>query len=183
MRLGVVGGVVVGALALPGCGLGARPSPDDPPSKSSQPPCTPGFIAELGRPVSSRAPAAARFTTAGGTIYVMARDFDHGGVLDISPGSTAVYVGEADTPPTYDDRRDTVSPILVQTSVAENGYAALDLPAGRYWLLTSNTADIVAVSCAAGVIQDVQPQQAPSRTALGLLQHGQVGRFAVAVAT
>jgi hypothetical protein len=165
MRLGIIGALAFGLLALPGCGLEANPGTDGMPPATRRPPCTPATIAELGRPLRSRAPTAALFTTTGGTIYFMARNFDHGGILDISPGSTAVYVGQADTPPSYDARRGVVSPAPFQTSVPENEYAALDLPAGRYWLLVSSPADIVAVGCPAGLVHDVQAQPVPSPTA------------------
>ena len=110
---------------------------------------------ELGRPGQSGPPA--EFTTSGANLYVSARGFLHGGPLDPRISITMVSVGPADKPPTWDQQRNLITNLQEQVEVREGQLSLLRLPAGRYWLWTSNTVSITLESCQAGNISAVRP--------------------------
>jgi hypothetical protein len=78
-------------------------------------------------------------------------DRDHGGVLDPGgPGHARVYIGQAATPPHYENG--TVTPVTKELRLTEGQYEPLDLPSGRYWLLSTNLSRIKIISCTANTI-------------------------------
>ena len=96
---------------------------------------------ELG-PLSA---GTARFESAGGTLYITAYDFPHGAVFDSEVGQTRLYIGEEPldgyTPP------EPPPGTLVTLSVVEDDFVEFEVPAGFYWLATTNAARIAIVSC------------------------------------
>ena len=110
---------------------------------------------ELGSPYLTN--PTAEFTTTGGFIYVVARRFEHAGIFGSLRGSTAIYTGLANNPPSWDSQKNIVSNIYQQISVLEKDYGRLDLPAGRYWLWSSSGGDIVLYSCQEGILSDPKP--------------------------
>jgi hypothetical protein len=119
--------------------------------------CPPAQVVALGRPGVSRAPAAARFTTDGGALYVSAAGFPHGGPFDPKVGSTQIYVGRAATPPTWNRQTNVVSHVSVSVGVDEGRDTPLTLPAGNWWLLSSWTVSITLKSCKPSTITQVTP--------------------------
>jgi hypothetical protein len=158
-RRGPLAAYALAGLALAtGCGAGGEP-----PAASSSPPnsttaCAGAHAVSLGRLGVSGAPAAARFTTDGGALYVTATGFPHGGAFDPKVGKTKVYIGPAATPATYDRQSNTVSHTRVAVDVEEGRPAPVTLPAGQWWLLSSWTVDITLYGCAASTITDVTPK-------------------------
>lgn len=125
------------------------------PSPTPQPlPCggKPESTVELGSPTDP----PAEFTTAGGQIFITARDFfTRDGLFDI-PGkrSTAIYIGLTSNPPIYDLQRNTVSNTAAKISIKEKEYGQVNLAPGRYWLFASNGKDILLVSCSQNGVSD-----------------------------
>jgi hypothetical protein len=111
--------------------------------------------AELGSPY--RGGPTAEFTTSGGTIFVTARRFEHGGVLDPQQGVTAIYVGRSATRPSWDQQRNTVSNSIATLTVREGDYGKVSVSSGRYWLWTSTGGDILIVSCRRDGVSDPHP--------------------------
>lgn len=122
-----------------------------PPQPSSQlakivPPCRDKLkTIALGMPF--RGSQVAFFNTDGSDLYLTAHDFPKGGVFDPKVGSTLVNIGESTKLPVYDEQRSTVSNTLIELEITESQYTQHRLPAGRYWLWTSNFADIKVASC------------------------------------
>src|SRR5262249_25152303 len=123
------------------------------------PSCEAAQSISLGRPGVSRLPALATFRTSGADVFVSASGFPHGGAFDPKVGSTLVYVGLADSPPSYDAQRDVVSHATTTVQVTENQHALLRLPTGRYWLLSSNTVRISLSACQKETVTDVVSNQ------------------------
>lgn len=156
--------VAMAALLLTAC-PGAGPPEDPTPSSTTSPgtaagpseapdPCPGAGSVDLGRPL--RTGAFAEFTLAEpGRVWVTATGFSKGGIFDPDVGSTAVYVGIMDQPPTYDEQRSTVSDTVVDTRVVEDTWTALDLDAERHWLWTSNSAVIGLKTCDGPPVTDV----------------------------
>lgn len=143
---------LLAAAALAAAASACTPgNPDDPkPSASSAaPPCTGNHASrtKLGDTPRDLAPKAAQFDTSGGALHITAYAFSHGGLFDPAKGRTSIYIGPVDRPPTYDAQRSTVAPLTLETAVDEDDWVTVELPAGRYWLLTSNAATIDLVSC------------------------------------
>jgi len=127
-------------------------------SEAANPPCGEGLArVELGFPL--RGGPTASFTTTGGDLYVTARRFEHGGPFDPAPGegSTLGFFGPQERQPSYDEQRNVVTNVLVETRVLENRFSKFELPAGRYWAWTSNGGDLVVVSCARDGVSDAVP--------------------------
>lgn len=147
----------VGVL-LGGCTSGpgtASPSP----SASAPLPCAEdGSHAELG--ATRRGEAHAEFTTAGGTVHVAVRYFPRGGLFESDGGQAAVYVGDAATPPTYDEQTGVVSGVTAETSVREGAWGELELEPGRYWIWVSNGSDVVVAGCEPGSVTEPAPAAA-----------------------
>jgi hypothetical protein len=127
-------------------------------SSSTTLPCdgAPVSVAELGSPY--RTGPTAEFTTTGGVLFVTARRFEHGGVFDPERGVTAIYIGPAAKPPTWDQERNVVSNVSKTITVQEKEYSQLNLPPGRYWLWTSTGGDIQVSSCQSGGVTDPLPR-------------------------
>ncbi len=64
--------------------------------------------------------------------------FSYGGVLDLKVGSTAVYVGNPDRMPVYVPASGHVTNVTHEFGIDEGQETIQILPAGRYWLVTSN---------------------------------------------
>lgn len=145
--------------ACPGAGPPADPTPSTTNPTAAGPseapdPCPDTATVDLGRPV--RTGAFAEFTLAGpDRVWVTATGFEKGGIFDPDVGSTAVYVGTMDQPPTYDEQRSAVSDTVVDTRVVEDTWTALDLEADRHWLWTSNSAVIALKTCDGPPVTDV----------------------------
>jgi hypothetical protein len=107
----------------------------------------------LGSPYLSQ--PVAYFTTDGSDVYISARHFEHGGIFDPETGTTGIWIGDSATPPIYDEHTSQVSNTKLELSVQEGKHKKAQLPAGRYWLWSSNGGDIVAASC--GHISGEQP--------------------------
>jgi hypothetical protein len=138
------------ALSLVGCTPGGRTGHAVP---SPIPPCGsgPAVTVALGDPYRGTRPPA-HFQTSGGPLYLTAHGFNHGGVFDPDRASTAFSIGPADTPPSYDTQRGTVTPLAAGLSVKEGSYGRIELPAGRYWLWSSNGGGVEIVSCTPGAL-------------------------------
>jgi hypothetical protein len=117
--------------------------------------CTqPAVSADLGYP--DKGGRTAEFTTNGDPFYITAGRFEHGGIFDPEVHLANVYVGRADSPPTYDQRRDTLTNVYETRLVREGTLSEMRLPAGRYWL-ASGYAGITLDACATSAITDPKP--------------------------
>ena len=131
--------------------------PPGPPAPTTQLlPCdgNPASQVELGYPHIGG--LTAEFTTSGGEIYVVARRYEHG-ILLPNRGGTGIYVGVSTELPVWDKQRSTISNVYQEVTALEKGYAALTLPAGRYWLWSSAGGDIVVYSCDPNGVSDPKP--------------------------
>ncbi|MBN2176044.1 MAG: hypothetical protein JW722_00105 [Demequinaceae bacterium] len=122
-------------------------------------PCRPGegVTAELGDPlrVSGR---YATFTTDGSGIWVTARKYLEGGVLDPKEGRGEVWVGPASSLPTYDEQTGGVlGDVFAESRTYEGQWTFLALPPGDYWLMTGWGFDVVIQSCQPGGISNAIP--------------------------
>ena len=123
-------------------------------------PCkgNPGSRISLGNPFrGGRSPA--EFTTDGSEVFIVASNFLHGGILDSKTGITEVYIGLSTKLPTYDAQHSTVSNTLISIFAKEDEYSRTTLAPGRYWLWSSNFADIDLVSCTPNGVSDSVPSQ------------------------
>ena len=77
--------------------------------------------------------------------------------FDPGHGTTAIYLGPADRPPTWDQQRNVVSNTTVQFRVDEKEFSRAELSAGRYWLWSSDGGDVVVVSCSDSGVGDAEP--------------------------
>lgn len=140
---------------MSGCGIF-----DDSPAPAASPLCGSGPVASagLGSPFLRGVPPEnpAEFETSGGTLYVTIRNIPKTGVLDSV--WAAVYIGPAASPPSYDPRRNVVTPLTVDLSVREDVWTEFTVPAGRYWLLKNNNGDIGIASCTPGGVTGRPPQ-------------------------
>ena len=151
-RRGGAAAILVCIAAAAGCsrfGSSTGPStsarvalPCDPPASHAD-----GLRAERESP-------PARFSTDGSGLYVRVSGFEHSQLFDPKIAMSAVYVGRADTAPTYDARSNTVTNAVLQADARENQPARLALPAGRYWLWASNAPSLGLSGCAAGSVTD-----------------------------
>jgi len=80
-------------------------------------------------------------------VYVTVRTYEKGGIFDPEVGASGIYIGPIDQPPTADQQSGRVSNVLVETTVIEGTWSAVDLPAGRFWLWTSSGTDVAVRSC------------------------------------
>lgn len=79
-------------------------------------------------------------------MYGTAYGFRHGHFGDSEVGTTRLYVGEG-APKDFDSVRNRPSNALVNFRVVENDFTRFELPAGSYWLISTNYAEIAIVSC------------------------------------
>lgn len=153
--------VVVVTAAVAGCSSGspassAPPGPDKASASASgasypgppapvTPPCvdSPAASAELGSPSPTE---PAWFRTDGSTLYLHARRFEHGGVLDPAVGQTAIYIGPASIRPLAQPNG-YVRGATHSLSLRERTYGAVTLPPGDYWLTSSQGGDLLVIGC------------------------------------
>jgi hypothetical protein len=145
------------AVAATSCTTDPTSVPDE--STTSDNPCPPGtgITFELGDPlrVSGR---YATFSTDGGGVWVTAREYLQGGVLDPAEGRGEVWVGPTSSLPTYDEQTGGVlGDIVAESHTYEGWWTFLDLPRGDYWMMTGWGFDVVIQSCHSGGISDVVP--------------------------
>ena len=145
---------VLALLSLAGCGdrgrtddrASASPGATNGDRTELAEPCPgAGATVELGSPY--RGEQFAEFDAQGGTVYVTVRRYQKGGVFDPEVASSRIYIGPIDQPPTADQQSGRVSNVLVETSVVEGTWSAVDLPVGRFWLWTSNGTGVEVRSC------------------------------------
>ena len=151
---------VVGLLAFGACGDGSSTTSGSTPTVTSSPanPCEPdaGTVLELGDPlrISGR---YATFTTDGSGVWVTARVYQHGGVLDPEVGRGGVFVGLTSSPPTYDEQTGRVENLVAESIITEGAWTMMELPAGDYWLWTTSGSDVVVESCRPGGVSNPDP--------------------------
>ena len=109
------------------------------------PPCVddPAASAEMGSP-SPMEPAW--FRTDGSALYLQARSFEHGGVLDPAVGQTAIYIGPASMRPLA-QANGYVRGATHSLSLREGTYGTVTLPPGDYWLTSSQGGDLFVIGC------------------------------------
>jgi hypothetical protein len=90
-------------------------------------------------------------------MYVSVSGFEHGGPFDPKVGSTMIYLGRAAQPPRYAPQRNKVTNVSRETEVKEGERKQVKLPAGRYWLWSSNTVFVRVEVCNPGGISEVTP--------------------------
>jgi hypothetical protein len=100
----------------------------------------------------------AEFTTNGSEIYITARKFEHGGVMDPPKWLVDVYVGRINELPNWDRERDIITNITSKITFEEGSYGKLKLEPGRYWLWSGGN-DILAISCEPNGVSDPKPVQ------------------------
>lgn len=152
--LGVLAVVTVGCGDSDGGSSASSSDPGSNPTSAVSPtPCASmAVVADLGRPGEGGPPA--EFTSSGADIYVTA-EFQDSGFFNYA-GSTRISVGPADRPPMVDRQRGIVTNVVEEITVEEGKEGLLRLPAGRYWVLSSNTVPVTIQSCEAGAIADVR---------------------------
>ncbi len=152
--------VIALLLGTVACGEGSSSPTGSPPAATSTGtnPCEPdvGTALELGDPlrISGR---YATFTTDGSGVWVTARVYQHGGVLDPDVGRGGVYVGSASSPPTFDQQTGVVGNLVAESIITEGSWTMMDLPAGDYWLWTTSGSDVVVESCRSGGVSNPEP--------------------------
>lgn len=128
-----------------------------------------GPTISLGRP--SGGDDLALFSVDGSELVFAADRFSHGGILDPDVGVTAVYVGDPDRMPVYVVKGSgDYTNVTHEFSIWEGQVISQTLPAGRYWLVTSNFVHVTVRSCRSGGVTGVTtphvnlypPGQAPS---------------------
>lgn len=144
-------------LALSGCYSNLFDGPKTEPKETNvQPPCGPDgeAKAELGYPWAGYS----EFSTQGGQIYVTASGFRHGGVFDaaVGEGRTRLHVG-AGTPENFNAQGGSgPSNATLSIGVEEDSFVEIELPAGTFWLTSTNVAEIAVVSCTEGGVSAVR---------------------------
>lgn len=135
-------------IAIVCCAAGCDPSPKN---GAALPPCGAEGLAriELGRPLGREV----TFVTSGGTLYATAYGFTHGGFGNAEVGVTRLFIGRGT--PERVDAGQRPEGTLVSLRVVEDDYSELDLPAGEYWLVSSNDADVALLSCSANGVKPV----------------------------
>lgn len=107
----------------------------------------------------------ALFTSDGSELVFAADGFSHGGVLDPKVGSTAVYVGNPDRMPVFSQGSGHVTNVTHEFGIDEGQETIQILPAGRYWLVTSNGVHVTVRSCPPGGVTLLPTgRKSPSQT-------------------
>lgn len=123
-------------------------------------PCNPATTSiSIGQ--SSPPDRLATFRTDGNPIYISVSGFLHDQGFDPKIGSTAIYLGPATELPTYDAQRNIVTNLQTQVTAREGSNVRVDLPAGDYWLWSSNHVSITLESCIKDGITNVTPAPQP----------------------
>ena len=150
LRARLATAAIVLAVVMSACGY--RPTPGGTgasPSKGDASRC-----ASSGTPISlsynhiSEEPAL--FTVDGSELVFAADGFPHGGILDPKVGSTAVYVVNPDRMPVFSEASGHVTNVTHEFGIDEGQETNQILPAGRYWLATSNFVVVTVRSCPPG---------------------------------
>jgi hypothetical protein len=156
LRVRVASAAIVLAVTVAACGSPKLDSVDAARSKSVASRCP-----SLGSPISLGSPSGgdelALFTVDGSELVFAADGFDHGGVLPhfSEVGSTAVYVGNPDRMPVYLRASGDYTNVTHEFEVIEGQVTSQTLPAGRYWLVTSNFVGVTVRSCLPGSVTRV----------------------------
>lgn len=134
------------------------------PSKSTGTGCA--STEPISLPYARRGLEPALFTSDGSELVFTADGFAHGGVLDPKVGKTAVYVGHPDRMPAFNERTSVLTNVTHEFRITEGQETSQTLPAGQYWLATSNFVDVKVRSCPPGGVTPLPPgQSSPSPTA------------------
>jgi hypothetical protein len=145
-----VAAVVVGGQA--GC---TPPPPKD--SDSFKTPCggSPASVVHFARPyLFGGTSAPGQFSTTGGTVFVQPDKFARAGVFDVGDRMiTAISVGPLSTLPT--SSLPTPGAGVIRISLHEREYGHVELPAGQYWLVSSNIAQVQIMSCTPGALTEI----------------------------
>jgi hypothetical protein len=110
------------------------------------------------------------FRTDGSELLLSADGFSHGGVLDPEVGITEVYVGNPNRLPVYNQKTGVVSNVTHSFHIIESQVVSQTLPAGQYWLVSSNGNRVFVRSCLPGGVTRIladrvkrsRPGQTPS---------------------
>ena len=155
----VRGGAAVGLLAVVVTACGYSPTQGKAgasPSKSTGTGCA--STGPVSLPYSSRGmERAALFTSDGSELVFTADGFAHGGVLDPKVGKTAVYVGRPPRMPVFNEATSELTNVTHEFRITEGQETSQTLPAGRYWLATSNFVHIKVWSCPPGGVTLLPP--------------------------
>jgi len=119
-------------------------------------PCEAKSEVELGSPYRINGQVA-EFTTSGGKLYITAKRFPHSGFSGSWDQITALNFGVVDNLPEVDMQRGVVTNTMISTYLTEKKYVEVELPAGRYWILSGLGGDVVVYSCEAGGVSDPKP--------------------------
>jgi len=148
--------LVVGLLAgtvLTGCGSPAESGHLPATVAPSAPACAETGNVQLGR--SGLGLPAAWFHTTGGRLQVTATAIVPDAQLNPKTAVTEVSIGTDGAGPQPGPQAGSVANARWQLPAQENLPAALELPAGKYWLTTSNGAEVRLALCQAGTIEAV----------------------------
>lgn len=165
LRGGAATAAIVLAVVVAACGY--SPSPGSTGASGSKstgtrctatgPPISLGILSVDGEP--------ALFTSDGSELVFAADGFSHGGVLDPKVGSTAVYVGSPDRMPVDVPASGHVTNVTHEFGINEGQETIQILPAGRYWLVTSNGVHVTVRSCPPGGVTLLPTgRKSPSQT-------------------
>jgi hypothetical protein len=133
------------------------------PSKNTRPGCA--STEPISLPFAHRGLAPALFTADGSQLVFTADGFAHGGLLDPKVGKTAVYVGNPDRMPVYNRATSVLTNVTHEFGITEGQETSQTLPAGRYWLATSNFVHVKVRSCPPGGVTLLpSAQNTPSPT-------------------
>ncbi len=133
------------------------PTPDE-----AGPPCidNPASTARLGSPC--RGGPAASFTTDGSQLFVSARHFEHGGVLDPPRGVTRIFFGRTSVTRTFDEQSGVVTGFTADVTVREGAHARVLLRPGRYWVWTTIGGDVALISCSRHAVRGAERVSVPA---------------------
>ncbi|MGI8536261.1 MAG: hypothetical protein ACR2K2_07105 [Mycobacteriales bacterium] len=145
------------ASACGGAGSPSAASPSTSTTAASTLPCADATEVELGSPYTYASRGPAYFSTSGGTVYLVARRFEQGGFLDVPHPRTLFSVGPGSTPPVVDPQAATVAGVRSEVQAGADEWVPVDLPAGQWWVLSSNGGDVRAASCVPGGVSDPDP--------------------------
>jgi hypothetical protein len=155
LRVCVATAAIVLAVMVAACGY--TPKPDSVDAARSQ--SVASRCPSLGPPISLGRPSGgdelALFTVDGSELVFAADEFAHGGLFDPEVGSTAVYVGNPDRMPVYVQGSGSYTNVTHEFSITEGQVTSQTLPAGRYWLVTSNFVGVTVRSCLPGGVTRV----------------------------
>lgn len=146
----VLGGAAVGLLAVVVAAYRHKQGKGGAsPSKTTGTGCASALPVSL--PYSSRGlERTAMFTSDGSELVFTADGFAHGGVLDPKIGKTAVYVGRPPRMPVFNAATSELTNVTHEFHLTEGQETSQTLPAGRYWLATSNFVHVTVWSCPPG---------------------------------